>query len=131
MMQNTYIRLRTTIASYRAGGNAYAWLYTIAKNATLNEITRKKREFTVDIDDDSASFGSYTMDDDGSPVTAVMNKTLNETERQIVTLHIISGFKHREIAELLEKPLGTVLWTYNNALGKMKKALIKEGYDED
>ena len=39
-----------------------------------------------------------------------MNRVLNETERQIVTLHVISGFKHREIAELLEKPVGTVLW---------------------
>ena len=49
---------------------------------------------------------------------------------RIVTLHVISGFKHREIADLLEKPIGTVLWTYNNALAKMKKELIKEGYDE-
>ena len=63
-------------------------------------------------------------------MTAVMNRVLNETERQIVTLHVISGFKHREIAELLEKPVGTVLWTYNNALGKMRKAMQREdGYE--
>ena len=103
MMQMTYIRLRTSIASYRAGGNPYAWLYTIARNATLNEI-RSRYE-------------------DRSPVTEIMDKVLNETERQIVTLHVISGFKHREIAEILEKPIGTVMWTYNNALAKMRRAL--------
>lgn len=130
MMQTAYIRLRTTVASYKVGGNAYAWLYTIAKHATLNEIAKKRRETPLDVDEDGAKFGTYTLDDDGSPVTAVMNRVLNETERQIVTLHVISGFKHREIADLLEKPLGTVLWTYNNALAKMKKELVKEGCDE-
>lgn len=130
MMQTAYIRLRTTISNYRAGGNAYAWLYTIAKNATLNEIARRKRESVTDTLEDEGKFGTYDMDDDGSPVTQVMNKVLNDTERQIVTLHVISGFKHREIADMLDKPLGTVLWTYNNALSKMKKELQKEGENE-
>ncbi len=130
MLQTSYIRLRTSIASYKDGANAYAWLYTIARNATLNEINKRKRELSVDVEQSAASFGTYTLDEDGSPVTAVMNRVLNETERQIVTLHVISGFKHREIAELLEKPVGTVLWAYNNALGKMRKAMQREdGYE--
>lgn len=39
MMQTAYIRLRTTIASYRAGSNAYAWLYTIAKTQRSTKST--------------------------------------------------------------------------------------------
>ena len=130
MMQVAYIRLRTTVASYRVGSNAYAWLYTIAKNATLNEIARAKREAPSDMEEGQERFGSYTMNDEGAPVTAVMNRVLNDSERQIVTLHVIAGFKHREIAEMLDKPLGTVLWTYNNALSKLKRELEKEGSDE-
>ncbi len=126
MMQTAYIRLRTTIASYKTGSSAYAWLYTIAKNVTLNEIKRQKRETLTDMENPDAAFGSYRMNEEGSPVTAVMNRVLGETERQIVTLHVVAGFKHREIAEILDKPLGTVLWTYNNALAKMKRELNKE-----
>lgn len=128
MLQTAYIRLRTTVASYRAGGNAYAWLYTIAKNATLNEINRAKRETSVDVDEDVSVFGSYQMDESvDTSVTTVMNRVLNDYERQVVTLHAVTGFKHREIAEMLEKPLGSILWTYNNALGKLKRAMEKEG----
>ena len=130
MMQTTYIRLRTTISSYKAGSNAYAWLYTIAKNVTLNELARRKREQTMSFDDDSPMYGSYQMDEEGSPIIAVMNKVLGQEERQIVTLHVIAGFKHREIAEMLDKPLGTVLWAYNNALAKMKKQIEKEARDD-
>ena len=131
MMQTSYIRLRTTISQYRAGSNAYAWLYTIAKNVTINEINRRKRESVTDTTDDDGRFGSYDMEEADSPVTKAMNKVLSDEERQIVTLHVISGFKHREIAETLEKSLGTVLWAYNNALAKIKKELQKEGKDED
>ena len=35
-----------------------------------------------------------------------------------------------EIAEILNKPLGSVLWTYNNAIKKLQKVLKKEERDE-
>lgn len=126
MMQTAYVRLRTTIASYQAGGNAYAWLYTIAKNATLTELARRKREISSDAFDNEEQFGSYTLEERDSPTITVMSRVLNDVERQIVSLHVISGFKHREIAEMLQKSLGSVLWTYNNSLSKLKKALQRE-----
>lgn len=125
MMQVTYIKLRSTISQYKIGANPYAWLYTIAKNVTINELNKQKRETAVDVDENIAQFGTYEMQVNESPLTVMMNKILNDNERQIVTLHI-SGFKHKEIAEMLEKPLGTVLWTYNNALNKLRKELQKE-----
>ena len=42
-------------------------------------------------------------------------------DRQIVVLHALTGMKHREIAELLDMPVGTVLSKYNRALRKMRK----------
>ena len=84
MMQTAYIRLRITISNYRAGSNAYAWLYTIAKNATINELNRTKRERATE------------------------------------------SVKHLEIAEMTGRPVGSVVWAYNNALAKLKKELQKE-----
>lgn len=130
MMQTAYIRLRTTISSYRAGSNAYAWLYTIAKNATINELNRRKRELATDTFAEDSRYGEYYIDEECSPVTTLMNKVLSDEERQLVTLHVISGFKHREIAEMLDKPLGTVVWAYSNALAKLKKAMQQEDDDE-
>ena len=74
------------------------------------------------------------MADDESPrsedhhVFDVMKEVLNETEMRIVILHSIEELSHQEIASLLHKPLGTVTWTYNNAIQKMRKALEKDGY---
>ena len=48
---------------------------------------------------------------------------LSDQERQIVILHAVSGFKHREIAALLELPLSTVLSKYNRALKRLRQHL--------
>ena len=38
-------------------------------------------------------------------------------------LHAVTGWKHREIAQLLEIPLATVLSKYRRALQKLKNTL--------
>ena len=48
---------------------------------------------------------------------------LSDQERQIVALHAVAGFKHREIAALLELPLSTVLSKYNRAIKRLKQYL--------
>ena len=50
-------------------------------------------------------------------------ETLDEQERRIVLLYAVTGWKHREIAALLELPLPTVLSKYHRALKKLRKRL--------
>ena len=127
LMQSTYIKLRSSIDSYKPGSNAGAWLFTIAKNLTINEAKKNRREVSSDFSEKENEFGEYNMDENlTSPLLKTMRENLNETELRIVLLYLVSGFKHREIAQMLEKALGTVLWSYRNAIGKIKKALEAE-----
>ena len=52
-----------------------------------------------------------------------MLSALSDEERQIVTLHALTGLRHREIAALLELPLPTVLSKYHRAIRKMRADL--------
>lgn len=128
IMQSTYIRIRLSAKMYKAGSNTLAWIYTIAKNLTYNELAKQKREISLDFDERGGNIGGhYTIDNSiSSPLLNIIKKELNQTEAQIITLHLISGFKHREIADMLEKPLGTVLWAYKNALNKIKSKYREE-----
>ena len=42
-------------------------------------------------------------------------------------LHALTGYRHREIAEILDMPQGTILSKYNRALKKMKKEIEGKG----
>ena len=54
-------------------------------------------------------------------------KTLAFEERQIVILHALTGLKHREIADILEVPTGTVLSKYNRAIKKLRSDIEGRG----
>ena len=55
---------------------------------------------------------------------------LDFEERQIVILHSLTGLKHREIGEILELPVGTVLSKYNRSIKKLKKQMDENGGEE-
>ncbi len=128
VMQDTYIKMRASIDSYKAGTNFLAWLGQIARNYALMEYRRRKKEIAVDQGENESLFGSVSMEfKEENPVLAAALNSLDELEREIVLLHVTGDLKHREIAEQLDKPLGTVLWIYNKAIKKLKAYLLENG----
>ncbi len=119
LTQDTYLKVKMNITQYRQGTNFRAWMFQIAKNLALNHMKAMSR---------TAPLLGEVADED-TPADACesnfffedIKRILTEDEYKIVILHDVSGFKHREIAKLVEKPIGTVLWLYNRAAGKIKK----------
>jgi len=123
LMQDTYIKMLKNINSYQKGRNFNAWLLQIAKNIAIDYYRKNHQVSVYDPVEQSYVFDkaneietegvSYEMEEMLTP--------LDQTEREIVLLHIVSDLKFKEIAESIKKPLGTVLWIYNKAIKKMKQ----------
>ena len=79
------------------------------------------------VDGDLVGAKGTTLGGDDGIAVAMALAALEEQERRIVVLHAVTGLKHREIAQLLELPLATVLSKYHRALKKLKVRL--EGDD--
>ena len=126
LMQDTYVRFRQSVQSYKSG-NPAAFLIEIGKNIAFNHIKRAKYETATDFSEWEPVSGEKSVEDlADTTVTDAMKKVLTADESQIVMLYVVAGFKHREIAEIVKKPVGTVLWTYNNSLKKLRKYLKEE-----
>lgn len=123
VMQDTYVACYDHIKDYRPGTNPRNWLLTIAKNSALTQLKKRNREVSYDFSEDNHPDGVYYLGDIDSPTIALANKILPEDEFNIVMMYAIGEYKHREIAQFMHLPLGTVTWKYSNALKKMKKAL--------
>ena len=120
LVQETFIKVKLNAQSYKLGTNASAWILQIAKNTALDYLKRQKA--TVNIDDLPIMESGGDLDEKLA-LHKVLNESLDDGERQIVLLHLIEGYKHREIAKILDMPVGTVLWKYNAALKRLKKVL--------
>ncbi|MCL2556666.1 MAG: RNA polymerase sigma factor [Firmicutes bacterium] len=123
IMQETFIRVVANIDKYKSD-NALAWILTIARNLSYREYANSGRSISLDIFKESVSDGKSTEELWTGEID--LNKAmaqLSVEEREVVTLFSIKGYKHREIAQIIGKPLGTVLWMYNKTIKKLKKML--------
>jgi RNA polymerase sigma-70 factor (ECF subfamily) len=126
VMQDTYIKVMESINLYKANTNGMNWLLTIAKNTALNLIKYRQRETQVDRDVLEGTLpSSFDQYDLGSPVITLAKNLLEKDEQTILFLYAISEYKHREIAVMMNLPIGTVTWKYQLAIKKMKGALKK------
>ena len=126
--QDAFVRIWYTAASYRPQGKPMAWLLTVARNLALMRLRErgKTQELT---DEEWSALPARAPDvttEDRHVLRAALS-VLSEQERQVVMLHAVTGLKHREIAQLLELPLATVLSKYRRALKKLN--LLLEGDD--
>jgi len=124
MVQETFIKIYDAAKSYKSG-NALAWMFTIARNTFLMKKRKNKKIISVD----EEFFQNIPTNNDLSieeklTLKSAMN-VLNDEERQIVSLYISGGFKHREIAEIMNIKLSTILSKYNRALKKLEIEITK------
>lgn len=125
ILQETYVRALRSLDSYTPGTNFTAWLARIGKNLALNHVKRAKREVFTDFQEDAYKYG--TQETQLPYLFDLAAKILSEEEYEILMLCQVAGYKRREVAQMLQLPVGTVTWKNNEALKKLKKELSKEG----
>lgn len=127
VLQEVYLQVWQAAGRYRSFRKPMAWLLTITRNLAMSRIRDQGKTVTLSPEDWHMQFAdtpAVTTED--RLVLESMLAFLTDEERQIVTLHALTGLKHREIAALLELPLPTVLSKYNRALKKLR-LVLKEG----
>lgn len=124
VLHDCYVTVFTAAAGYRAQGKPMAWMMTIARNLCLQRLREHRRLSDLPQEDWEPFLESREdlMPEDKLILAACMER-LSDDERQIVVLHAVAGFKHREIAALMDLALPTVLSKYNRALKKLRQYL--------
>ena len=116
IMQETYTKFLESIDNVSINNSPLAYLCQIARNTSINYYHKNKREV---FDDNFIDEQLETSDE--SMVDLGIIDYLNGYEKEIVTMHIIGNMKFKDIAIVIDKPLGTVLWAYNKAIKFLKK----------
>ena len=122
--QDTFIRVWENAPRYQPQGTPLAWILAVARNLSLMKL--RERGKTQDMEPEEwerlAADNPMVTAEDRHVLQAALS-VLADEERQVVVLHAVTGWKHREIAQLLELPLSTVLSKYRRALQKLKITL--------
>lgn len=122
LMQDTYMRFLKYISSCDVNKNPINYLAAIAKSIAVNHYRSTLKEENVGYDEIDLL---VDHDNHESNVDLGIIDYLQGIEKEIVSLHIIGNLKFREISEIVNRPLGSVLWIYNKAISYLKKKVVK------
>ena len=143
LVQETYLKAYRAYGGFEEGTNLRAWLYRILTNTFINNYrSKKRRPDETDIEEvedlylyrrlgglEAAAAGRSAEDElldwftDAEVKEAV--ESLPEQFRMAVLLSDVEGFSYKEIAEILDIPIGTVM----SRLHRGRKALQRQLYE--
>jgi RNA polymerase sigma-70 factor (ECF subfamily) len=141
LVQETYLKAYRGYGGFEAGTNLKAWLYRILTNTFINTYrSRKRHPDETELDDveelylyrrmsgrDGSGIGrsaeeealEWITDDE---VKAAL-ESLPENFRMTVLLADVEGFSYKEIADIMDVPIGTVMSRLHRGRRALEKAL--------
>ncbi len=127
LVQETFLKAWRSFRTFQTGSNGRAWLYRILMNAHIDSHRRASRTPEILADDEGGNFSLYararegaTAAREGNPEEILLAKIMDadvasaleqipEMFRAAVILADLQEFSYREIAEILDIPIGTVM----------------------
>ena len=143
LVQETYIKGWRSFHTFQEGTNLRAWLFRIMTNTYINKYNAQKRKGTeVELDDIEELFlykrlGSIDQSQLSSSAEDQMLELFSDDEvknaleelpedfRMPVLLSDVDGFSYKEISEMLEIPIGTVMSRLHRGRKAMQKMLYE------
>lgn len=138
LLQEAYLRAYRGFAGFEEGTNLRAWLYRILMNAFINIYRKRQREPQTVSDDDVEDWYLYDRlggrEAEPSAEATVLESIpdedvqealagLPDNFRMAVLLADVDGFSYKEIAEILEVPIGTVMSRLHRGRRALEKRL--------
>lgn len=138
MAQEAFLKAWRSLDSFQGDAAFSTWLYRLASNCCLDFLRSQKRRPTVSMtteDDDGEEQTFDVADSSASPEEELIAKedrkeiacamaSLDEEQRQILTLRVVNDLSYTEIAEILSLKEGTVKSRLARARENLRKKLL-------
>jgi RNA polymerase sigma-70 factor (ECF subfamily) len=145
LVQETFLKAYTNFHRYEKGTNCRAWLFTILTNTFINRFRRKKKEREILNADDMRPieqnfFNREKAEFYQNPEVGALFRTfskdvkdaledLPEEFRTVVILADLNDFSYKEIAHILDCPVGTVMSRLFRGRKMMRRHLVDVAYE--
>lgn len=143
LVQETYLKAYRHFDKFEPGTNLKAWLFKILKNTFINEYRRRQlRPLESDFGEIEEAFENEVAEHGSQPIQTpedeVLAASLDERVqkalaalpndyRMVVLLADVEGFAYREIAEILDIPVGTVMSRLYRGRKQLEAEMLRYG----
>ena len=139
MVQEAFLKAWRNLERFQGDAAFSTWLYRLASNCCLDFLRSQKRRPTVSMTSEDEEGEEQTVevaDNSATPEETLLQKeeqreiaqamaSLDEEQRQILTLRVVNDLSYTEIAELLTIKEGTVKSRIARARENLRKKLLQ------
>lgn len=131
LTQETFASAWANIDSFKTRSSFKTWLHRIAYRKFIDSKRNQRRDAAfiadLEIENDNATQPSnplrrLTVDEDTRLLYEAM-RSLKQAEYITILLHYIQGISFRQVAKVLNQPVGTVKWQNSRALKTLRQYL--------
>jgi RNA polymerase sigma-70 factor (ECF subfamily) len=114
VMQEVFMNVYTSLPDFRGESSLFTWLYTVARNKSLNYIKKKDKKEKAVLDGETFQEIESSEDDNGAARQKeldLMHECIQELPadfKSAIVLRDIEGLTYDEISQIEEIPVGTV-----------------------
>jgi RNA polymerase sigma-70 factor (ECF subfamily) len=137
IVQEAYLRAFKYYGGFR-GGDSRSWLLTIVRNTCYTWMQQNRaRELTTVFDDEIESLGSDAANPESRLLSSIDSQLLKQALealpiefREVVVLRELEGMSYKEIADIADVPLGTVMSRLARARKRLHQYLTNDQHRE-
>ncbi|MFN7993945.1 MAG: sigma-70 family RNA polymerase sigma factor [Bryobacteraceae bacterium] len=137
IVQESFLKAYQALETFR-GGDARPWLLSIVRNTAANVLRRPKAELTADF----STAGREPEDHAPDPERSLLDRSRREQVhraisqlapefQEVVVLREIEDLSYKEIAAVLNIPIGTVMSRLSRARGQLLVELCTKEVSRD
>jgi RNA polymerase sigma-70 factor (ECF subfamily) len=134
--QEACVRAFRFVGSFR-GGNGRSWLLAIVRNTAYTWLKKNRPQAVVALDDDElreiedpSAGQAATVDHADADVLRAALEELPVEFREALVLRELEGLSYKEIAEVAEVPIGTIMSRLARARKQLQEFLNRKGSGE-
>ncbi len=140
-----FLKLVRSIDSFRGESKFSTWIYTVANNAIMDMIRRRRPTLSIDssietddgehmareLEDDSPGPEQLAVDDDFARFVYSRLDELPAAQRSVIELRYFMEMSYQDIADRLGIELGTVKSRINRAVAALRTIISRDEVSAD
>lgn len=128
LSQTAFIKAYRSLSSFDQKRPFLPWFYAILRNLCLNFVKRKKVIPMIPLEEANQSDPALCQKDhreDMKEIVAKAISSLSYEERELILLKYFQEYSYKEMAQILNCPVGTIMSRLYYARKKLKRNLEK------
>jgi RNA polymerase sigma-70 factor, ECF subfamily len=138
VVQEAYLRARKFFDGYR-GGDSRAWVLKIVRNTSYSFLEKNRsRDLVVEFDETIHAAEGGPPDAEAALLKSLDSRLLREALealpanfREVLILREVEGMSYKQIAEVMDVPIGTVMSGLARGRAQLRNRLLKARRGEE